>query len=80
MVTVLGQDKVGITAKICGVLAETNINILDISQTIVGGYFNMVMVVDITEAKDTFDETAEKHVCSRGRAWDENQNSAYRDF
>ena len=60
VVTVLGQDKVGITAKICGVLAETNINILDISQTIVGGYFNMVMVVDITEAKDTFDETAEK--------------------
>ena len=59
VVTVLGQDKVGITAKIC-VLAETNINILDISQTIVGGYFNMVMVVDITEAKDTFDETAEK--------------------
>ena len=42
VVTVLGQDKVGI------------------SQTIVGGYFNMVMVVDITEAKDTFDETAEK--------------------
>lgn len=43
VVTVLGQDKVGITAKICGVLAETNINILDISQTIVGGYFNMVL-------------------------------------
>ena len=40
----------------------------------------MVMVVDITEAKDTFEETAEKAVCSRGRAWDENQNSAYRDF
>ena len=60
VVTVLGQDKVGITAKICCVLAETNINILDISQTIVGGYFNMVMVVDITEAKDTFEETAEK--------------------
>ena len=58
VVTVLGQDKVGITAKICGVLAETNINILDISQTIVGGYFNMV--IDITEAKDTFEETAEK--------------------
>ena len=71
VVTVLGQDKVGITAKICGVLAETNINILDISQTIVGGYFNMVMVVDIT---------SRKAVCSRGRAWDENQNSAYRDF
>lgn len=60
VVTVLGEDKVGITAKVCGALAETNINILDISQTIVGGYFNMVMVVDITEAKDTFEKTAEK--------------------
>ena len=60
VVTVLGLDKVGITAKVCTVLAETNINILDISQTIVGGYFNMVMVVDITEAKDAFAEAAEK--------------------
>ncbi len=60
VVTVLGLDKVGITAKVCAALAEANINILDISQTIVGGYFNMVMVVDITEAKDTFDTTAEK--------------------
>ena len=46
VVTVLGQDKVGITAKICGVLAETNINILDISQTIVQEFFNMMMIVD----------------------------------
>ena len=60
VVTVLGLDKVGITAKVCTILAETNINILDISQTIVGGYFNMVMVVDITEAKESFDATAEK--------------------
>ena len=48
VVTVLGQDKVGITAKICGVLAETNINILDISQTIVQEYFNMMMIVDVS--------------------------------
>ena len=60
VVTVLGLDKGGITAKVCTVLADTNINILDISQTIVGGYFNMVMVVDITEAKDAFAEAAEK--------------------
>ena len=60
VVTVLGLDKVGITAKVCTVLADTNINILDISQTIVGGYFNMVMVVDITEAKDAVAEAAEK--------------------
>ena len=60
VVTVLGLDKVGITAKVCTALADTNINILDISQTIVGGYFNMVMVVDITEAKDTFPAAEEK--------------------
>ena len=60
VVTVLGLDKVGITAKVCTVLAETNINILDISQTIVGGYFNMVMVVDIANIKDTFVVAAEK--------------------
>ena len=60
VVTVLALDKVGITAKVCTVLAETNINILDISQTIVGGYFNMVMVVDIANMKDTFVATAEK--------------------
>ena len=60
VVTVLGLDKVGITAKVCTVLADTNINILDISQTIVGGYFNMVLVVDISEAKDAFAEAAEK--------------------
>ena len=60
VVTVLGLDKVGITAKVCTVLAETNINILYISQTIVGGYFNMVMVVDIANMKDTFVATAEK--------------------
>lgn len=60
VVTVLGLDQVGITARICTVLAEQNINILDISQTIVGGYFNMVMVVDVTEAKENFGEITEK--------------------
>ena len=60
IITVVGKDTVGIIAKVCTYLADHKINILDISQTIVGGYFNMVMVVDITEAKDTFEETAEK--------------------
>ena len=58
VVTLLGQDKVGITAKICGVLAETNINILDISQTIVQEYFNMMMIVDGSGASVSFDEMA----------------------
>ena len=60
IITVVGKDTVGIIAKVCTYLSDNGVNVLDISQTIVGGYFNMVMVVDITEAKDTFEETAEK--------------------
>ncbi len=50
IITVLGKDKVGIIAKVCVYLSQNNINILDIAQTIVDGYFNMMMVVDISEA------------------------------
>lgn len=46
IITAIGQDTVGITAKICTYLAENNINILDITQTIVDGYFNMMMITD----------------------------------
>ena len=46
IITVVGKDTVGIIAKVCTYLAENHINILDISQTIVQGYFNMMMVVD----------------------------------
>lgn len=46
IITVVGKDTVGIIAKVCTYLAENDINILDISQTIVQGYFNMMMVVD----------------------------------
>ena len=49
IITVVGKDRVGIIAKVCTYLAETNINILDISQTIVDGYFNMMAIVDTTE-------------------------------
>ena len=48
IITVVGKDSVGIIAKVCTYLAETNINILNISQTIVEGYFNMMMIVDFT--------------------------------
>lgn len=48
IITVLGTDKVGIIAKVCTYLSDANVNILDISQTIVDGYFNMMMIVDIT--------------------------------
>lgn len=50
IITVLGNDKVGIIAKVCSYLSEGNINILDISQTIVKGYFNMMMIVEFDES------------------------------
>lgn len=59
VITVLGQDQVGIIARVCTFLSERNVNILDISQTIVGGYFDMVMVVDITSMTDNFDTAAD---------------------
>ena len=49
IITVVGQDTVGIIAKVCTYLAENKINILDISQTIIDGYFNMMMITDLTE-------------------------------
>ena len=54
IITVVGNDTVGIIAKVCTYLAENNVNILDISQTIVQGYFNMMMVTDTSASqKDT---------------------------
>ena len=50
IITVVGKDTVGIIAKVCTYLAENGINILDISQTIVQGYFNMMMIVDTSSA------------------------------
>ena len=46
IITVIGKDTIGIIARICTYLAEKNINILDISQTIIQGIFNMMMIVD----------------------------------
>lgn len=50
IITVVGKDTVGIIAKVCTFLAEKHINILDISQTIVQEYFNMMMIVDANKA------------------------------
>ncbi len=54
VITVVGKDTVGIIAKTCTYLANNNINILDISQTIVKEFFNMMMIVDISGAKKDF--------------------------
>ena len=54
IITVVGKDTVGIIAKVCTYLANNRINILDISQTIVNGYFNMMMVVDVSASAVPF--------------------------
>ena len=54
IITVVGKDSIGITAKVCVYLAENSVNILDIAQTIVGGYFNMMMITDMSGAKKSF--------------------------
>ena len=54
IITVVGKDTVGIIAKVCTYLAENKINILDISQTIVSGYFNMMMITDMTATEKEF--------------------------
>lgn len=56
IITVVGKDCVGIIAKVCSYLAERHINILDISQTIVSGYFNMMMIVESDYVKCSFDQ------------------------
>ena len=56
IITVVGKDTVGILAKTCTYLAKNNINILDISQTVTGGFFNMMMIVDAAKYKKTFDK------------------------
>ena len=50
IVTVVGKDRVGIIANVCVELANYNVNVLDISQTVMQGYFTMMMAVDVTEA------------------------------
>ena len=71
IITVVGKDSVGIIAKVCTYLAGNGVNILDISQTITGGYFNMMMIADIeksskafSEITDDFDALGEKIGCT----------------
>ena len=59
IITVVGKDQVGIIARVCVLLAENNVNILDISQTIVDGYFNMMMIADTENMKVEFKALSE---------------------
>lgn len=56
IITVVGKDSVGIIARVCTFLAAHSINILDISQTIVSGYFNMMMIADMEKCDVSFDQ------------------------
>ena len=60
VVTVVGKDRVGIIAAVCQNLAEYNVNVLDISQTVMQGYFTMMMVVDVSGATCPMAELAQK--------------------
>ena len=60
IITVVGHDTVGIIARVCTYLAENNINILDISQTIVQGYFNMMMIVDMNHTGKPFGDITDE--------------------
>ncbi len=62
IITVVGKDTVGIIAKVCTYLAENGINILDISQTIVQDYFNMMMIVDTNNTEKTFGDMSDELV------------------
>ena len=76
IITVVGKDAVGIIAKVCTYLADNRANVEDISQTIVQGYFNMMMIVDtsgstkpyaemVIELEDLGDEIGVKVRCQR---------------
>lgn len=60
IITVIGKDTVGIIAKVCTYLAKNNVNILDISQTIVQGFFNMMMITDTSNASKPLGDMAEE--------------------
>lgn len=60
IITVVGKDSVGIIAKVCTYLSENQVNILDISQTIVQGYFNMMMIVDTNGCDKPFGDMADE--------------------
>lgn len=60
VVTVVGKDQVGIIAMVCNRLAEYNVNVLDISQTVMQGYFTMMMVVDVSACSVPLFELCDK--------------------
>ena len=66
IITVVGQDTVGIIARVCTYLSEHQVNVLDISQTIIDGFFNMMMIVDYSNADKEFGEVVDDRQAWRG--------------
>jgi ACT domain-containing protein len=60
IITIIGSDRVGIIAGISNVLAEANVNILDISQSVIRGFFTMIMMVDLADAAISFHTLSER--------------------
>ncbi|WP_419566011.1 ACT domain-containing protein [Phascolarctobacterium succinatutens] len=60
VLTIVGKDKVGITAKVSNALAEMNINIININQNIMQGFFNMVLIADMAEANVSIADARDK--------------------
>ena len=60
VVTVVGEDRVGIIAEVCSHLAAFGVNVLDISQTVMQGFFTMMMVVDVSESEVPVAELAKQ--------------------
>jgi ACT domain-containing protein len=60
IVTIIGSDRVGIIAGVTAVIAEANVNILDISQSVIRDFFTMIMMVDLGQAFVTFHELSER--------------------
>ena len=58
--TVVGQDKVGIIAKVTAILADNQVNVLNINQNIMDGFFNMVLIADMTDSKMSIKALKEK--------------------
>ena len=70
IITVVGKDTVGIIAKVCTYLSENGVNVLDISQTIVSGYFNMMMIVDMAKAAKAFADCGVSIKCQKAEIFD----------
>ena len=60
IITVIGKDRIGIIARVSNILAESSVNILDISQTIMQDIFTMTMLVDVSQLTSSFTALSDK--------------------